>query len=58
MSVIAEERACLDLVLEKYWYCNAHRLAVVKTAPGESALQTSAGHIGRIVNDADSPALS
>jgi DNA-binding PadR family transcriptional regulator len=40
MSVIAQERACLDRVLEKYWYCNAHRLAVVKTAPGESAVQT------------------
>ena len=35
MSVIAQERACLDLVLEKYWYCNAHRLSVVKEAPGE-----------------------
>jgi DNA-binding PadR family transcriptional regulator len=40
MSVIAQERACLDRVLEKYWYCNAHRLAVVRTAPGESAVQT------------------
>jgi hypothetical protein len=40
MSVIAKERACLDLVLEKYWYCNAHRLAVVKVAPGESVVQT------------------
>jgi DNA-binding PadR family transcriptional regulator len=40
MSVIAQERACLDRVLEKYWYCNAHRLAVVKPAPGESAVRT------------------
>jgi DNA-binding PadR family transcriptional regulator len=26
MSVVAQERACLDLVLQRYWYCNAHRL--------------------------------
>jgi hypothetical protein len=26
MSVIAQERASLDLVLQRYWYCNARRL--------------------------------
>jgi DNA-binding PadR family transcriptional regulator/polyisoprenoid-binding protein YceI len=39
MSVIAQERACLDLVLEKYWYCNAGRLAVVESTPGEAVVQ-------------------
>jgi DNA-binding PadR family transcriptional regulator/polyisoprenoid-binding protein YceI len=39
MSVIAQERACLDLVLEKYWYCNARRLAVVETTSGEAVVQ-------------------
>lgn len=26
MSVVAQERACLDSVLQRYWYCTAHRL--------------------------------
>lgn len=27
MSVVAQERSCLDLVLQRYWYCNAQRIA-------------------------------
>ena len=27
MSIIAQERASLDLVLQRYWYCNALRIA-------------------------------
>jgi DNA-binding PadR family transcriptional regulator len=26
MSVVSQERTCLDLVLQRYWYCNSRRL--------------------------------
>ncbi len=55
MSVIAQERACLDLVLEKYWYCNAHRLAVVKTAPGEPGGQALPHTADESVNGSGQP---
>ena len=35
MSVIAQERASLDLVLQRYWYCNARRLMSPSGEPGE-----------------------
>ena len=56
MSVIAQERASLDLVLEKYWYCNAHRLAVVDTVPGESVERTSPDTSDESVNGFGHPA--
>ncbi|HWC38338.1 MAG TPA: helix-turn-helix transcriptional regulator [Acidimicrobiales bacterium] len=43
MSVIARERACLDLVLEKYWYCNAHPLTSAPTPPGQGTTSTEPG---------------
>lgn len=36
MSVIAQERASLDLVLQRYWYCNARRLLSPTGEPAES----------------------
>ena len=41
MSVIAQERASLDLVLQRYWYCNARRLTSPTGEPagaGDSGL--------------------
>lgn len=46
MSVVAQERASLDLVLQRYWYCNAHRLAATPEGadgliePGEAGTAT------------------
>jgi PadR family transcriptional regulator PadR len=37
MSVVAQERAALDKVLQRYWYCNAERLAL-KGRPASSAV--------------------
>lgn len=37
MSVIAQERASLDLVLQRYWYCNARRLTSPTGEPAEAA---------------------
>lgn len=54
MSVIAEERACLDLVLEKYWYCNAHRLADVGTRAAR--LGNGAAGLGNGTPQRSSPA--
>ena len=35
MSVVAQERECLDVVLQRYWYCNAHRLEALAGGLGE-----------------------
>jgi DNA-binding PadR family transcriptional regulator len=57
MSVVSQERACLDLVLKRYWYCNAQRVPeLTDGAPFEPSRSPStdgaagevAGPTGRI----------
>ena len=47
MSVIAQERASLDLVLQRYWYCNARRLLTPTGEPAESEDGTLASLSGQ-----------
>lgn len=37
MSIVAQERNSLDLALQRYWYCNARRLAADAAPPGPPA---------------------
>jgi DNA-binding PadR family transcriptional regulator len=43
MSVVAQERACLDVVLQRYWYCNAHRLPELDDAQAPAAVSARTG---------------
>ncbi|MGH9086519.1 MAG: helix-turn-helix transcriptional regulator [Acidimicrobiales bacterium] len=47
MSIVAEERNSLDLVLERYWYCNARRLTSITTAASSNGDGTTAEPSGR-----------
>jgi DNA-binding PadR family transcriptional regulator/polyisoprenoid-binding protein YceI len=56
MSVVSQERACLELVLKRYWYCNAQRVpeltdgqAPAPSAPhGDEGAAEAAGATGRM----------
>jgi DNA-binding PadR family transcriptional regulator len=49
MTVVAQERACLDLVLQRYWYCNAHQYPGWTAEASEAAVaseERDEGHEG------------
>ncbi|MGH9074371.1 MAG: helix-turn-helix transcriptional regulator [Acidimicrobiales bacterium] len=56
MSVVAQERACLDLVLQRYWYCNAHLLAAQGASVDDG--QYAVAGTGREEAGADHPATA
>jgi PadR family transcriptional regulator PadR len=47
MSIVAQERASLDLVLKRYWYCNAQRISEVSNVDELADIRTrsAASHI-------------